>query len=260
MINQESNWRAHWRLIFDVINGVPRMQQEISIWSKDPGWPATRLAYEIKELHTVREQNVQYGPSWVEFTDGFMEYETYILADIQNLLSLTGIMLEELAVPVGDENIYIRADVSLPAGMPGPYNPIFFYPQDTYYSVQLTELVNQSDGRRGIEWIISGQYYRLEDKFLLESNEDYEPRHGLRVRQDVDEGVDHFDFFVDSIPIGKGLTQASHLFESGRQSFFLGHAPNYGLYLTGRIYHVTFDPNNSCGKCPEPTRIRPSQD
>lgn len=260
MSDQENDWRAHWRLIFDVIQGVPRMQQEISIWSTDPGWPATRLAYEIKELQTVRERNVQYGPSWVEFTDGFMEYETNILADIQNLLNSIGIVLEELTVPVGDENIYIRADVSLAGGLPGPYNPIFYYPQDIYHSVQLTELVDQSYGTRGIEWIISGQFYRLEEKFRLEPNEEHEPRHGLRVRQDVDEGVDHFDFFVDSIPIGKGLTQASHLFESGPQRFFLGHAPNYGLNLTGRIYHVTFDPNNSCGRCPEPTWVDPAHD
>lgn len=263
--HNHTEWRAFWRLIFDVIECVPRMQQEITIWEAQGAWPSTglrRLAYEIKTLVPTQEVNVEREHSRVKMTNGFLEYMTDVDTDIRNLVAAAGLpapeLLEGISEPVGGENIYIRADISLIEPVEGD-NPIFFFPQMEPSGVQLAEIYDSSEDLRRIKWAISNQFYRSQGFFRLDPDE-YEGRHGLRVRQSKEVRHELFDFYVDTLPLDVRYTQPTHSFLPGLQTFYLGKTPFHPDNFTGAIYHLTFDPNNSCVRCPQPTAIEPEQD
>lgn len=261
--NNKIEWRAFWRLIFDVIEGVPRMQQEITIWEGQSTWPATglvRLAYDMKTLAPTAEVGVTRERDRVVLNNGFIEYQTDLDRDIRNLTIAAGIAtpeeLEGISEPVGGENIYIRADISLFNDARGEH-PIFYFPQADPRGVQLAEIYEPSDDSRRMKWIISSQVYRSQGTFHLEQ---FEGRHGLRARQAKEVRYDLFDLLVDTLPLDVRYTQATHSFLPGMQTFYLGKTPDHPGGFTGAIYHLVFDPNNTCGRCPQPTAIKPEQE
>lgn len=256
--NDEVIWRAHWRLMFDVICSVPRMQQEITIWQTNTptSGPFQRLAYQIKTLAPTNMNGVAFGPDYVQLIDGFIEYQTDLDQDIRALISNAGLPSpEELGTTsefIGGENIYIRADISLGGYRDGRSHPVFFFPQDKDPGVQLAETYDADTDSYQLKWTISGQFYAPQGSFHLE---EADARHGLRVRQGVKGNANLFETYCDSTPLDDLYTQASHDFPPGMQTFYLGYSPSEGQNLTGRIYYLEFDPNNSCIACPQPAVI-----
>ncbi|HNS40129.1 MAG TPA: hypothetical protein PKJ56_07755 [Promineifilum sp.] len=255
--NDEVIWRAHWRLMFDVICSVPRMQQEITIWQTNTptSGPFQRLAYQIKTLAPTNMNGVAFGPDYVQLIDGFIEYQTDLDQDIRALISNAGLPSpEELGTTsesIGGENIYIRADISLGEGGSLRDYPVFFFPQNEAYGVQLRETF---DGVHQAHWGISNQVHVPQRVFSLEK---VDVRHRLRVRQGRESGVDLFNTYCDNTPLDILITSASHDFAPGGQTFYLGCLPHEGMNFIGEIYCLEFDPNNSCVACPRPAVIEP---
>lgn len=265
-----NNWRAHWRLIFDVINHVPRLQQEITVWRKEASWPPPtgllRFAYSLKELVPSFNGGFNIEADHVFFHDGYIEYVTNIHSDIKDLVLSAGLEIVQPLISgdsevVDGENVYIRADVGLHEdGVIDDFNryPIFFFPQskDTSDGVRLLEAYDASDDSRRIEWTVSQQSYVTHEIFRLER---FQGRHGLRVIQDQVSGIDSFKFMVDSYMLDERLTIPNHKFPAGEQVFYIGRTPEFPAGLTGAVYHLEFDPNASCPQCPRPTVTAPGQ-
>lgn len=252
-----SNWRAHWRLIFDVIDGAMRMQREITVWEKPArlGTGMIRFACDIRTLPTVAQVGVTVEADRVVFDNGYLAYEADLDTDIRDLVTSAGLAggeLEGLSVPVSDQNIYIKADIALLGTVAGGEYPIFFFPQDDTAGVRLVEAYDAGDDARRVRWVISNQRYLTRALFRLEG---YEKRHSVRVRQGREDDLDLFDLFADSILLDTRTTVASHFFPAGMQTFYIGRTPDHPDGLTGAVYHLEFDPNNSCPTCP---RIPPA--
>ncbi len=248
--SERDKWRAYWRIIFDVINGVPRLQQEITIWAENR---LTRYAHDIKELPLTPQGNVTVESNRVVFNNGYYECVIDLETDIRALAANAGLgegPLEGLAISINGENVSIRADVALFGDPSIPEYPLFFFPQPIAPGIQLIEAIDPGDETRKIKWSVSGQFYVSQLPFTLEQRD---ARHGVRVRQDRENGAEIFEFLVDSIPVEARFTTPNHQFATSPQIFYIGRTPGHKEGLKGAIAHLEFDPNASCGSCPRPT-------
>lgn len=242
------NWRAYWRILFDVIQGVPRLQQEISIW---PINGLVRLAYQMKELNFAFLGAAAPDHDRVVFNGGYIECDSDLDTDIRALAVSAGLntgILGPGSVAINGENVYIRADVAI--AEPLDESPIFYFPQPGESGVRLLEVYNPAEDNRAVKFSISNQFYLTKNHFSLER---FRERHGLQVDQGLDRSRNVFTFVVDSTPLENRPTIADHRFETPMQKFYIGWTPNSSEGLYGAVYHLVFDPNKSCGSCPRPT-------
>lgn len=254
----EPNWRIFWRIIFDVFNGAPRLQLEMTLWErftfKRLGWRVEDLASGITPIGTVYFVNDR-----AVFFGGYLECAIYLNQYAQELLYSAGIdipfesALGDRSASLDGENVSIRADVTLYGQSGRTAFPLFYFPQHDKYDVsingvRLIESVS-SGGDRTIEWEISNQVLTSNSSFTLE---EFNAQHGLRVRQDRDtaSGDDVYEFLVDSIPLGsQTAAPKEHVFSGDPQTFYIGGTPAYPDGLFGEIAHLEFDPNSSCTNC-----------
>lgn len=161
---------------------------------------------------------------------------------------------------------------------PNCFNPIFFLAQpnsaeDQNY-ILLGETIYTTSQQRFMVWAISPpidpqleaksviQPHLLQavsDAYVIEDDEWAENWHTLRVHQDGDHGVrdNYMEYWVDTIPIGKShLEKTSFAFWNKPTTFYIGGFPYTDdadtpkmHYLTGKIAHLFFDPNDWCGSC-----------
>lgn len=253
-----TTWRVFWRILFDVFDGKPRLQLELTLWDHDR---FTRLGRRLVDLDPITVGNVSFLGDLAVFNDGCLMSKLSLNHEVDVLLADLGLPpateLDRVAISLSGENVSIRVDAQI-HDVSGRWDqPLFYFPQPGSAGVRLTEAFYPLDVRR-IGWQISGQAYESA-LFVLEAFDAY---HGVRVRQDRerDATTDIFEFLVDSIPLGDVPTSSNHLFDTGPQTFYIGAIPddaNPGqlIMLHGAIGHLEFDPNNSCPSCPNVTAI-----
>ncbi|WP_374686324.1 hypothetical protein [Promineifilum sp.] len=250
----ETNWILFWRITFDVIEGAIRLQQEITWWEYDDQSGAllyTRRDRTVEDLPYRLVGDATVMRDHVVFRGGYLEARTLdLLAYAQKRLGVH-IDLEELSQTLGQgENIAIRADVKLHPIGPVAY-PIFYLPQspaDPALAVRL--LVDEGgDLTRRVVWTISGQFLGSPGNYHLAH---FDGWHAVRVRQDHDtRDGDFYEFLIDGAPMGDGpAAPPTHHFEPTPQTFYIGRTPELPDGLYGEVYHLDFDPNDSCGGCP----------
>ncbi len=161
---------------------------------------------------------------------------------------------------------------------PNCFNPIFFLEQpntaDDQNFILLGEAIYPTDWQRRIVWAISPPseptvepksilpshlLQAVSEPYLIDDNERIDNWHTLRVHQDGDHGMrnNYLEYWVDTIPVGASpLEKTSFAFWNKPTRFYIGGFPytddantNKMHYLTGKIAHLFFDPNDWCGSC-----------
>ena len=248
------SWRVFWRILFDVINGVPRLQLEMTLYDFSSG--VNRLGRSVTDLTPVPVGTVHFVNDRAVFFGGYIESEVDLNTIAQDLLISAGIdtgnqlVLEHLSESINGENVSIRVDAVLYEKSGKTEFPLFHFPQPDkeevpISGVNLVESISTA-GDRNISWEISGQGHMSSSSFSLET---FDGQHGVRVRQDEGSSSDVFEFLVDSIPLGDSNTDRTHAFTGELQTFIIGGTPAQPDGLFGEIVHLDFDPNNNCGNC-----------
>lgn len=270
-------WKFFWRIIFDVVDtdpiiesGIakvagaePRVRLEVTLWDTDL---RQRLGRRMSEpLPVVLLGMVTFNHEEAVFDGGGLQCQVHLLDEMQALLddAEIGINLSmgemaNLAQAIQGENVNVVADVQLGANPGDSSYPIFHFPQpDLMPGVFLAESVT-ANGKQVVNWEISGHLFPPSPEFELVSND---PRHRIRVRQSwsPDSSLDPNVYWVlaDSLPLGYwGGVVNDHAFEANNpQTFYIGGYladstdPASLVPFYGKIYHLDFDPNDSCGRC-----------
>ena len=252
-MGMEEDWKIFWRITFDVFNGSPRLQLEMTLWKRflfqRLGRLVDDLAPGITPIGTA-----YYVDDRAVFFGGYLECAIDLNSHARELLVLARIdvnteeVLGQASTSLHGENVSIRADVVLYGQSAKVAFPIFYFPQPDTNGIRLVESVAGGGGRT-IEWEISNQVLPSNPNFALE---EFNAQHGLRVRQDKDtaSGDDVYEFLVDSIPLdSQTAAPKEHLFSGDPQIFYIGKTPDHPDGLFGEIAHLEFDPNSSCTNC-----------
>jgi len=254
----EPDWQVFWRITFDVIDGVIRLQQELTWWEmrhEANEWVFTRRDRVVEDLPYTLQGAVTIERDRAVFRGGYLEGQTLdLLAYVQKRLGPAANLSGLTSLSLG-ESIAIRADVKLHPLGDGEY-PVFYLSQpDAPPGVRLLEVVRGGQ-RRWIEWHISNQALHSPEPFRIAHFDDW---HALRVRQDEDTAAGHqvYEFLVDSIALGNEKADPGvHKFDTGPMTFYIGATPDHLGGLHGEITHLDFDPSDSCVRC----RKRVNQD
>lgn len=248
------DWRVFWRIIFDVINGAPRLLMEMTLWEFSAG--NNRLERSVTDLTPgiTIIGNVQYGSDRAVFKDGYLDCVVDLDIEEENLLNAAGIPLPHRSVrgrpsiSLRGENVNIRADVVINRRTGVNLYPIFYFPQPGSDGIRLLERFGNSENR-SIRWKISGQPFASSLNFKLDPKN---PQHRIRVEQDStnDAAQDKFELLIDSVPLGESTTTPDHQFNGLQQHFLIGKARGHSGGLFGEIAHLDFDPNGGCKNCP----------
>lgn len=256
-MNGNDNWRVFWRITFDVINGVARLQQEMTLWTEQGD--RIRLGRRVKDLIPVKHGIVHYINDRAIFVGGHLECTIDLTADATALLMAVfgsapeqESVLEGITSAIDGENISAIADLVTYDVQGVDEYPIFSFPQPQN-GVSLSEHVDRTvHVGRTIDWQISPPAVGQLAPFALD---DFYGQHRVRVRQEMEGGGQIFKHLIDSISLGTTSTGSTYEFLTTPFSFYIGRTPSQaGLY--GEISHLEFDPHDSCGNCPH----RPSKD
>ena len=251
------NQRLFWRIAFDVFDHEVRLQQIVTCWRsvqrtiEENGNQVTVQHVERGDRKVINLQYQIVGDVTIEndravFNGGYLQCES---ADLTADLTGCPPILETVSTSIKGENVSIRADVKLKESNLGDPYPIFHYPQPDSAVVTLVENVNPANNLNlvTVDWTISGLPIMTGTPFRLEQVEGW---HRVRVHQDTSGGGNVFEFWADSAWLGdQPIANASHLFDTSPQTFYIGWDGNLGHGLFGEISHLEFDPNNSCGTC-----------
>ncbi len=278
MENKQLNrhWKFFWRIVFDVVDTAPiiengnarvagataRVRLEVTLWDTIL---RQRLGRRMSEpLPVVPLGNVSFNHEEAVFNGGGLQCEVHLLAEMQMLLDDAGIAIQlgemgNLAEAIQGENVNVVADVQLGTNPNDSSYPIFHFPQpDLIPGVFLSESVT-AQGKQVVNWEISNHVFPPSPEFELDS---YDPRHRIRVRQSLSPvhapGPNVYWVLADSLPLGywdEGIAN-EHAFDDQPQIFYIGgflanpSNPASLVPFYGSIFHLDFDPNDSCGKCP----------
>ena len=248
------DWKVFWRINFDVINSVPRLQLEMTLWEFTNG--NVRLERSVTDLTfgMVPMGIVSFVGDRAIFEGGYLDCTVDLDIEAAKLLNLRGIplppmsaVIEEESESLGGENINIRADVVLNPQSGKEIFPLFYFPQPNMDGVRLIENL-LPDGNQAIDWAISSQAPIHSVGFNLAGAD---LQHRVRVQQDSGTGgLDQYELLADSLPVGTGSTIPNHLFSGATQQFFIGATPDLQLEFFGEIVSLEFDPNGTCKNCP----------
>jgi hypothetical protein len=266
-------WKVFWKIIFDVVGGQVILKEELTLWDNiHPASvdPPVRLDRTVKDLTCEPIGEVQIENDHAVFAGGYIKATSFDKQAYVDELQQAGIVtsvgpptLDGITAIVG-ETVAIRADVWLE---PASRSPIFHYPQpDLNPGVELSRYYNEKEDYYTLAWSISGNPLPRGNSYRSHGYQldDADGWHRLRVRQGEENGAPVFDFTVDSIPLGSRVVEATvkqivpvlpgvHLFEPAAQTFYIGatpgHLQQFGEGLHGKIRHLEFDPNDSCGSC-----------
>lgn len=250
---EEMDWRIFWRLVFDVVNGAPRLQLELTLWefsagNKRLGRSVTDLTPGITPVGTV-----YYVNDRAVFFGGYLDCAVDLDVEAEKLLNKSGFTLPQGASAIGEEseslrgeNVNIRADVVIYEQSGKNEFPLFYFPQPLSQEIRLVERLTGT-GSRVIDWDISGQLTNTGAEFEIDSSD---PQHRVRVEQYKAASSEFFKLPIDSVPLGHEPTMPDHKFAGAHQHFYIGGTPNHPGGLFGEIPYLEFDPNGTCKNCP----------
>lgn len=251
------DWRIFWRITFNVFNGAPKLELELTLWDFTTG--RVRLGRSVTDLTPgiVQHGTVHYIGDRAVFIGGYLECEVDLDIEATKLLTPFGIVLPEYQSALGreseslaGENVNIRADVVLYDQSGQADYPLFYFPQPLSDGIHLVERLTGSGSKgliRVIDWEVSGQPVMTSSEFEIGA---MDLQHRVRVQQDKEAGHEIFEFLIDSVPVAKYVTVPNHKFTGDHQHFFIGGTPNYPDGLYGEIPYLEFDPNGTCKNCP----------
>lgn len=273
----DPNWKFFWRIIFDVVDTDPviesgvakvvgakaRVRVELTVWDTVQ---RQRLGRRMSApLPVVELGNVTYNHEEAVFDGGGLRCSVNLRSEMEALLNGIGISISgeleglvNLAEAIQGENVNIVADIQLGANPSGNDYPIFRFPQPDRGVVSLSESF-ATPHKQVVKWEISGHPFLPSPGFELNQND---PRHRIRVRQSLSplnpSAPNVYWVLADSLPLGfwdEGMAN-EHAFDDRPQTFYIGgylanpSDPASLVPFYGKIFHLDFDPNDSCAKCP----------
>lgn len=305
----QQNMKFIWWIIFDVVDngGVfePRLELHMELWDITT---TTRAAKGIFPLAPPRVGNpagnpVLYSAAGAQFQDQYLVGQVDLTLAAQTLwVPIFGpntlLNLGSASSTIHGENVSIDVELDVPENGNDQDLPIFFFPQNSVNGtlvanttttpavpmdgVELSEHIDKN-GKRTLNWTISGRLYSPYEQFDLVPSQD--GRHRVRVRHDlvpwfIDDCYlfkislpktfcqwlrrifghsklysirEGYEFVVGSLQLGDAVEAHSdngrHYFEVQVQEFYIGNIPGHAHGFTGIIKRLEFDPNNSCIKC-----------